>query len=65
MYNRFSRTKFPANIGWHLLHFRSVHLHTGTERGDHAQRAQSFQLGTVDASSSDTATNVYYTLKLA
>ncbi|KAL4861639.1 hypothetical protein BDV12DRAFT_190942 [Aspergillus spectabilis] len=24
MYNRFSRTKFPANMGWHLPHFKSL-----------------------------------------
>ncbi|KAL4930338.1 putative plasma membrane antiporter [Aspergillus undulatus] len=38
MFNRFSRTKFPANIGWHLPHFRSVHVdhHLNHDAGGHS-----------------------------
>ncbi|KAL2784827.1 Sodium/hydrogen exchanger family-domain-containing protein [Aspergillus keveii] len=41
MYNRFSRTKFPANMGWHLPHFKSVH----SDRDGHFPRVDSIQLG--------------------
>ncbi|KAI9370389.1 Na(+)/H(+) antiporter 1 [Aspergillus egyptiacus] len=42
MYNRFSRTKFPANIGWSLPHYRSVDRSSSRGR---RPRAESFQLG--------------------
>ncbi|KAL4876716.1 hypothetical protein BJY04DRAFT_222892, partial [Aspergillus karnatakaensis] len=45
MYNRFSRTKFPAHMGWALPHFRSVHT---DEREQAFPRVESFQLGTVE-----------------
>jgi hypothetical protein len=41
MYNRFSRTKFPANMGWHLPHFKSVH----SDRDGPFPRIDSIQLG--------------------
>lgn len=43
--NRFSRTKFPSNIGWNLPHFRS---NNSSRTADHSPLVEEFQLQSVD-----------------
>ncbi|KAL2836930.1 Sodium/hydrogen exchanger family-domain-containing protein [Aspergillus pseudoustus] len=60
MYNRFSRTKFPANMGWHLPHFKSAHSDP-RQRAEEFPRVHSLQLG--DGPSANGCPEVRYELR--
>lgn len=45
LYNRFSRTKFPSNLGWNLPHFRS---NNSSRTTDHNPLVEEFQLQPVN-----------------
>lgn len=44
VYNRFSRTKFPSNLGWNLPYFR---MNNSSRTTDHLPLAEEFQLQSV------------------